>query len=1205
MPRNIRFESDSQYSSDDEGHERGSSYQHRDIKASIEIVPAFNLHNTSAMPRTRTRTPPPKVAQSTWYDDKAGIHRSRSDPYNPEMCRQIEEDDTTERITHPHKWLQRLEDMQNFVLSNSALSFFLESEHEREKNQRVPIPFPEDTELVPFSSMDVEVANAIRRGGSGRTAQLRPLLDSVAIAVRALVNLQVMRGDRFMGTSISAFVLDRTRNGVASMVTIQYPEIYGIARTLDTLLSYEIKDSTAVTWVKEDLFQKCSLLLEKFWGPGPTTQLSDGSLWLLTARTIDLAVASYSTAHVGNLDLESTEPRKEIELLSGVPGMNRLRCRKRNLACLDAFLNEEQAWVFESGVDQEDAQNPPLYVSATMIEIADIWGPAWQSSEPTLAKRSLDRSQARSYRRLSASYKKPTVEDAGSSDASSRAWNRATLSSFLDPYTPSIPEDFNRGPTEVLMKTLKMMENELMIEEQKLQMERKKRQEEVRGKTAQHKKELQTEITTEIEQRSAHLTKIYGEKAAMLKAKIKEAQRNAVSAIQQDPIAPAQYFHLGHGLILPWAHTAQDPVMRSEETLCHWTSDAENLSRWNDNAKEKAPSPLIATDKLLIGATTPKFAAGKALLPDANCRKEELNVYQTFRRQDILTQHRVVYPTTYVDATTINASLGVHGVGLGGQRSFKRKDGTFMRDEIIATWNRRQNPTDLKARYGLEVSFCTTHARRVTLFHLLCSSTMRNCLEWAGYLWPDDSCKEGFYGALQDESVADFRALQAHSQGWRNAVNNAVSTCLAEIDRLEKADSTWLHAYWVPQGDSMTPCAVRLHKDRYDWAELVADSPITGAFTVISNECLKMDRERESCGICSSAVLETGIVVNTLAKIDERVRNRQDGSEDFHWLPSHFRPGNRLRLKEGEMKVVITLKHRLHVQWKGQIIMERYQRDKGRPRECHWEAVQQDDFAPGFAECVVPLFVTKKGVEISNASVPRGRSPSPPPPRRVTTRFVSPEPIARPIPRAPEPPLRRNSSIRSGTTYTEGTDCSDTVRGTTRDASSQPEMTQVSSTRHSSPDRAPSPTGARPPLKTGPRRPQHTTSPRTPRTPRQPQSTLLNPNTSSDSLSPSPRPSRDNPPVDSRTGLNQPPRDFSPDPEPRGPAQRKRRRRHHHGHHRNHHSGDAKASSAGTYGGYQTWSDGSYGRGRERRNEGGGFWSRLFCIGGGGSSEMR
>ena len=113
--------------------------------------------------------------------------------------------------------------------------------------------------------------------------------------------------------------------------------------------------------------------------------LSISATLRLVVSTVDLAVTSYSGAHVSRFDQEYLgEDIAVIDVLGPFPSLNEsqiplIKLSRCQLQCLDAFHNSQPVWVFSSN---DWKPRGHLFLATKVEDFADIWGPLWRVIDP-------------------------------------------------------------------------------------------------------------------------------------------------------------------------------------------------------------------------------------------------------------------------------------------------------------------------------------------------------------------------------------------------------------------------------------------------------------------------------------------------------------------------------------------------------------------------------------------------------------------------------------------------------------------------------------------------------------------------------------------------------------------------------------------------------------------------------------------------------
>lgn len=175
-----------------------------------------------------------------------------------------------------------------------------------------------------------------------------------------ILDMQTIMSDRsYCNDSINAVVLSSDRDCVAHLVCIQREDMEGMKLAL--------QETTSERYA--EIVRKWRLF-----------KLGSNSLNATSAtvivRFLDFALVSFAGAHLESFDQHYLS-RCESEFVLG----ESLVLRRRSLKCLDGYLNHCPVWVFEEinasgGMRREDS----LYLSTTMAQFHQIWGPVWATS---------------------------------------------------------------------------------------------------------------------------------------------------------------------------------------------------------------------------------------------------------------------------------------------------------------------------------------------------------------------------------------------------------------------------------------------------------------------------------------------------------------------------------------------------------------------------------------------------------------------------------------------------------------------------------------------------------------------------------------------------------------------------------------------------------------------------------------------------------
>ena len=98
----------------------------------------------------------------------------------------------------------------------------------------------------------------------------------------------------------------------------------------------------------------------------------------IVVRILDLAVLSFSGAHLEPFDEMNIGRRVEEFGITGVAVL-----RRRRMRCLDTYLDRKEVWVFEVASRPDQTRSTEqLYLSACIEDFNTLWGPVWSKSLP-------------------------------------------------------------------------------------------------------------------------------------------------------------------------------------------------------------------------------------------------------------------------------------------------------------------------------------------------------------------------------------------------------------------------------------------------------------------------------------------------------------------------------------------------------------------------------------------------------------------------------------------------------------------------------------------------------------------------------------------------------------------------------------------------------------------------------------------------------
>jgi hypothetical protein len=324
-------------------------------------------------------------------------------------------------------------------------------------------------------------------------------------------------------------------------------------------------------------------------------------------------------------------------------------------------------------------------------------------------------------------------------------------------------------------------------------------------------------------------------------------------------------YNVGKGYIVPWRQTSRDPALFPDEVFCHWTEDVEDLER-----AENFPQSY---DRLLIGAF---------LTRNRHCHTTQNTFTREMRARKLCRAFGTTFPTKYRDGQTTSVGITGYGIGMNYGESYKIREGVTLKDAHVAAWTSKAEDRDIeiiKDYYGVEISACTDNARRRTLFQILQSSTMRRYLEHHTEIETRDLRR--YFTALDSDNVDTFiRRYKRHREPFAKILGK----CFEVLKRTGTDSDYNLTAFWVPeQGGTY---AVQYSYLRHKWTGILADSPYTCTFAIVTETCLELYGGDPGCqdGYEASSyrsILETSIVINQFSPLpvafDQYERRRRGG----------------------------------------------------------------------------------------------------------------------------------------------------------------------------------------------------------------------------------------------------------------------------------------------------------------------------------------
>jgi hypothetical protein len=111
-------------------------------------------------------------------------------------------------------------------------------------------------------------------------------------------------------------------------------------------------------------------------GPGLGIKNDASALWSLTAKTLDIAIALFSCAHVEEPYHSARQFSDEQPITLVASPDFFVGVELRSLRCLNGLLRSRRAWVFYSSkmspALSRSSQKAPLYLTASITDLGDL-----------------------------------------------------------------------------------------------------------------------------------------------------------------------------------------------------------------------------------------------------------------------------------------------------------------------------------------------------------------------------------------------------------------------------------------------------------------------------------------------------------------------------------------------------------------------------------------------------------------------------------------------------------------------------------------------------------------------------------------------------------------------------------------------------------------------------------------------------------------
>jgi hypothetical protein len=240
-------------------------------------------------------------------------------------------------------------------------------------------------------------------------------------------------------------------------------------------------------------------------------------------------------------------------------------------------------------------------------------------------------------------------------------------------------------------------------------------------------------------------------------------------------------------------------------------------------------------------------------------------------------------------------------------QTWKRQEGMSLKQAWLQRWYAK--PEDqilhiLRNRYGLEISACTGHSRRISLIEVMFTSTMKPVFE--AFTWKYATARKAILKAIEEHNADDFIHCYANNPDWRQDIGGAITACLnllkhTGVDR--KNNSLTALSMFSP----MQAQLVRFSNKFYPWVDLLEDTTRSFTMAVITDSCLMLpglpgmsackntEEISDSLKVHGAVVLETQLHIDDhkTSAVNAKNSNLDNGEKSFS---NPVGPGLRLYL---------------------------------------------------------------------------------------------------------------------------------------------------------------------------------------------------------------------------------------------------------------------------------------------------------------------
>jgi hypothetical protein len=315
------------------------------------------------------------------------------------------DDDPEERFANPVKYFENLDRLEEEIVNQSSLKAF---ENEAISNYDLNILTPSIPSLRSVVTKSDEDLRALcQKTSNTRSAKVViHLLRCRNILFGVYNNCNKLIEANF-GNSFNFLRIQKGRNNVAELASYDFASVKRLAEDFDkallnflngTLLFKRLGSASSTTTTSsiqepfrfskdggetlavqalEGINASCNSCLKTLgiWDMQMMKQALE-CRWYTASMALDLAIVSYCGAHCEPFGqyLKNTPTSFNIPgPFGGFPPQIVLRPRK--FQCLDKFFKGESVWVFHPS--SRSISDEPLYLSTTIQDFCNTWGPAW------------------------------------------------------------------------------------------------------------------------------------------------------------------------------------------------------------------------------------------------------------------------------------------------------------------------------------------------------------------------------------------------------------------------------------------------------------------------------------------------------------------------------------------------------------------------------------------------------------------------------------------------------------------------------------------------------------------------------------------------------------------------------------------------------------------------------------------------------------